>query len=389
MTFDEVDLGAATRYAAEDADVAFALGRLLRPRVEAAGLGKVMDEVELPLGRILGIMEKNGVRIAADWLRQLGQKVGERCHALEQRIHELAGYPVNVMSPRQLGQLLYERLGLRSDKMRRTATGYSTDHEQLEELVGAHPELVKLKGTYLDALPPLVNPETGRLHTSYNQVGATTGRLASQNPNVQNIPVRTDLGREIRRGFVAEPGWLLVSADYSQIELRVLAHLSGDPVLVDAFAKDLDVHAQTAAEVFAVPLAQVTAAQRRVAKAVNYGLGYGQTDYGLARSLDIPRDEARRYIDTYFQRFARVREYMEGVIARARQAQAVTTILGRRIPIPAPASKRWSERGAAERLARNAPIQGSAADILKLAMIRAQKLLDAGGTSARMLLTPP
>lgn len=395
--FDEVDVASATRYAAEDADVAFALGKRLRARVEQAGLARLMDEVETPLGRILAIMERNGIRVDTAQLRALGQKVGEQCLALEQEIQRLAGYPVNVLSPKQLGELLYERLGLRSDRMRRTKTGgFSTDAEQLEELVSAHPivkpilehrELVKLKGTYLDALPPLVNPDTGRIHTHYSQVGAYTGRIASQNPNIQNIPIRTALGREIRRAFVAEPGWKLVSCDYSQIELRVVAHLSKDPVLCDAFARDVDVHAQTAAEVFGIPLAEVTAEHRRVAKAVNYGLGYGQTDYGLARALDIPREEARRYIEAYFARFAGVREFMEAQLAEARRANAVSTILGRRIPVSGLSSKRYAERTAAERVVRNAPIQGSAADILKLAMIRVQRLLESGEFAARMLLT--
>src|SRR5262249_37306927 len=255
------------------------------------------------------------------------------------------------------------------DHMRRVKSGaFSTDAEQLEELVDAHPiikpilehrELIKLKGTYLDALPAWVAAD-GRLHTSYIQVGASTGRLASQNPNVQNIPTRSALGREIRRAFVAPEGHVLVSADYSQIELRIIAHLSGDPLLVRAFAEDVDVHAQTAAEVFAVARSEVTSAQRRVAKAVNYGLGYGQSDYGLSRALDIPREEARKYIETYFGRFARVREHMEGAIAEARRTQTLRTILGRRIPIPMITSGRYAERAAAERFARNAPIQGSA-----------------------------
>ncbi|HKA87395.1 MAG TPA: DNA polymerase I [Haliangiales bacterium] len=392
--FDEVDLAAATRYAAEDADVTLALGKLLRSRVEAAGMTKLLDDVEMPLAFVLGEMETIGIKVDVNVLRELSQRLGEQCQRLEREIQELAGYPVNPLSPKQLSELLYEKLALRSDTMRRTKTGtFSTDADQLEELVDDHPiikpllehrELVKLKGTYLDAIPARVNPETGRLHTSYNQVAASTGRLASQNPNVQNIPVRTALGREIRRAFIAEDGFVLVSADYSQIELRVLAHLCEDPVLVAAFAGDVDVHAQTAAEVFAVPLAAVTPEMRRVAKAVNYGLGYGQSDYGLSRALDIPREDARRYIDTYFQRFRRVKEHMEAQIADARRTQVVRTLLGRRIAIPNITSGRYTERAAAERFARNAPIQGSAADILKLAMLAMRRVTDDG---ARMLLT--
>ncbi len=398
---DEVDLVGATPYAAECADVTLKLGAVLRKRLDNAALAPFLDDLEQPLSRVLAIMQRHGVRVNSDVLRELGRRMGEDIDRLTAKIQQLAGYPVNPASPKQLGELLFDpdRLGLRSDRMRRTKTGaYSTDAEQLEELVDQHPivapiiehrELFKLKTTYLDALPSLVNPRTGRLHTSYSQTAATTGRLASTNPNLQNIPIRTELGREIRRAFVAEPGWKLVSADYSQIELRVLAHLCGDPVLLDAFARDLDVHAQTAAEVFGVPLDQVSGEMRRVAKAVNYGLGYGQTDFGLSRALDIPREQARKYIDTYFHRFARVREYMEGVIAEARLAGTVKTILGRKLPIPGIKSSRAQDRGAAERFARNAPIQGSAAEILKKAMLRLQRLIDAGGPagSARMLLT--
>jgi DNA polymerase-1 len=393
--FGEGDVGAATRFAGEQADLALALGKLLGGRVRQAGMGPLMDDLELPLARILGEMEITGILVDVNVLRELGQKLGEECAALERKIQEIAGFPVNPLSPKQLGELLFERLGLRSDNMRKVKSGgYSTDAEQLEELIDDHPiirpllehrELIKLKGTYLDALPTHVSAEDGRLHTSYIQVGASTGRLASKDPNVQNIPIRTAQGREIRRAFIAPPGKVLVSADYSQIELRIIAHLSSDPLLVRAFAEDVDVHAQTAAEVFGVPLAEVTPAMRRVAKAVNYGLGYGQSEYGLSRALDIPREEAHRYIDTYFGRFAGVREYMQAAIAEARRAQVLRTLLGRRIPIPMITSGRYAERAAAERFARNAPIQGSAADILKLAMLR----MDAAcrGTAARMTLT--
>jgi DNA polymerase-1 len=391
----EADVGPATRWAGEQADLALALGKLLVGRVRQAGMGPLMDDVELPLARVLGGMEAAGILVDVGVLRELGQNLGEECARLERKIQEIAGFPVNPLSPKQLGELLFEKLGLRGEKMRRVKSGaFSTDAEQLEELIDDHPiirpilehrELVKLKGTYLDALPAWVNPATGRLHTSYIQVGASTGRLASQNPNVQNIPIRTAQGREIRRAFVAPPGHVLVSADYSQIELRIIAHLSEDPLLVRAFADDVDVHAQTAAEVFGVALDAVTSEQRRVAKAVNYGLGYGQSDYGLSRAIDVPREEARKYIETYFGRFARVRAYMEGAIAEARRTQVLRTILGRRIPIPMITSGRYFERSGAERFARNAPIQGSAADILKLAMLR----MDAAtqGTRARMLLT--
>lgn len=393
--FSEGDVGAATRFAGEQAELTVTLGKLLGGRVRQAGMGSLMDDVELPIAKILGDMEQDGILVDVGVLRELGHKVGEECNRLERHIQDIAGFPVNPLSPKQLGELLFERLGLRGDRMRRVKSGaFSTDAEQLEELIEDHPivkpilehrELIKLKGTYLDALPLHVSAEDGRLHTSYIQVGASTGRLASQNPNVQNIPIRTALGREIRRAFVAPPGKTLVSADYSQIELRIIAHLSADPLLVKAFAEDVDVHAQTAAEVFGVARAEVTSEMRRVAKAVNYGLGYGQSEYGLSRALDIPREEAGRYIATYFGRFAGVREYMEGAIVEARRTQMLRTLLGRRIPIPNITSGRYAERSGAERFARNAPIQGSAADILKLAMIR----MDAAcrGSAARMLLT--
>ncbi len=329
-------------------------------------------------------------------LRALSDRVGADIAQLERRIFELAGGELNVGSPKQLALLLFDKLGLRSARMKKTKTGYSTDHEVLEAMIDDHPiirpilehrELIKLKGTYLDALPPLINPATGRLHTSFNQAVAATGRLSSQDPNLQNIPIRTELGREIRRAFVAADGKLLVSADYSQIELRILAHLSGDPVLVHAFENGVDVHAQTAAEVFGIPLEEVGARERRVAKAVNYGLAYGQSDFGLARALDIPRSEARFYIDTYFERFARVRAFMDELVAQARAAKSAVTLLGRRRPIPDLDAKNYTRRSAAERVAQNTPIQGTGADIMKLAMLAVNERIAAAGLDAAMILT--
>jgi DNA polymerase-1 len=395
---DQVDLPSMLPYAAECADVTLALGKLLRTRIDGGqGMPRLLDEIEQPLSRVLARMQLAGIKVDVPVLRGLGQKIGEDCERIEKQIHELAGFPVNVGSPKQLGELLFDKLGLKSERMRRTKTGaYSTDADVLEELAADHPivklvldhrELIKLKSTYLDTLPLHVNPDTGRLHTSYLQTQATTGRLASINPNLQNIPIRTSLGREIRRAFVAEPGWKLMSADYSQVELRVIAHLSEDKILRDAFARDIDVHAQTAAEVFGVPLDKVDGEMRRVAKAVNYGLGYGQSDFGLSRALDIPREDARKYIEIYFTRFAGVREHMERTIVQARQHGSAWTILGRRLPIAGLSSSRYQERTAAERFARNAPIQGSAADILKLAMLRVDETIRRDGWKARMLLT--
>jgi DNA polymerase-1 len=392
------DVAAAAELVGAQAAAILELGPILAARLANAGLAKLHDELERPLARILAEMERLGIHLDVPRLRALGSRIADDLGRLEQEIADDAGGErINLGSPKQLGELLFEKLGLRTDRMRKTKTGgYSTDAEQLEELIDVHPvikkiiahrELSKLKGTYLDALPPLVDPATSRLHTSYLQAVATTGRLSSKAPNIQNIPVRSTLGLEIREAFRAEPGWLLVSADYSQIELRVIAHLSQDKTLLHAFHNGIDVHAQTAAEVFGIGLAEVTSHHRRVAKAVNYGLGYGQTDFGLSRALDIPRAEARLYIERYFARFDGVRSYMARAIAAAHETLVVQTLLGRRIAIPQLAARRFNERSAAERLARNAPIQGTAADILKLAMLRCQELVDGAGGCARMLLT--
>jgi len=356
----------------------------------------LLRDLEQPLAILLADLEDRGVCLDVSMLRALSDRVGADIAALERKIFELAGGELNVGSPKQLAVLLFDTLGLRSTRMKKTKTGYSTDHEVLEAMIDDHPiirpilehrELIKLKGTYLDALPPLINPATGRLHTTFNQAVAATGRLSSQDPNLQNIPIRTELGREIRRAFVAAEGKLLVSADYSQIELRILAHLSGDPVLVHAFQTGVDVHAQTAAEVFGIPLEEVGSTERRVAKAVNYGLAYGQSDFGLARALDIPRTEARYYIDTYFERFARVREFMDELVARARSSKSATTLLGRRRPIPDLDAKSYNRRSAAERVAQNTPIQGTGADIMKLAMLAVDQRIAASGLDAAMILT--
>jgi DNA polymerase-1 len=394
-SFDEVDLELATRYAAEGVDATLRLGPILAAEIDAdPDLHRLSAEVELPLTRILAVIERHGVKLDIAQLGQLGETAGQQIAALERTVHEMCGYPVNLGSPKQLQELLFEHLHLPVKK--RLKTGPSTDAEVLEELRDAHPvvqkileyrELAKLKGTYIDNLPGLVNPRTGRLHTTFNQTVAATGRLSSSDPNLQNIPVRSDLGRAIRRAFVAEDGRLLVSADYSQIELRVLAHLSGDAVLVDAFERDQDVHRRTAAEVFGVPAAEVTHEQRGIAKTVNFGVIYGQSDFGLARQLGIDRDVARRYIESYFARYSGVREYMERAIAVARQTRQATTILGRRRPIQDIDSRNAQQRAYAERIARNTPIQGSAADLIKLAMIRMQRRIDENWPQVHMILT--
>jgi DNA polymerase-1 len=313
--------------------------------------------------------------------------------ALETEIHALAGTPFNIASPKQLAEILFGKLGL--PVIRRTKTGPSTDADVLEELAALHPVpakiveyrvLTKLKGTYIEALPALINPRTGRLHTTFNQAVAATGRLSSSDPNLQNIPIRTEVGRRIREAFVADPGYQIVSADYSQIELRILAHFSQDAAFLDAFRSGQDVHQRTAAQVFSVPPGSVTGEQRRIAKAINFGLVFGQTDFGLAQALRIPRAEARAYIESYFQRYSGVRAYMERAIAEARQSGEVTTLLGRRRPLPEIRASRQQDRAHAERIARNSPIQGSAADLLKLAMIKVDAGL-AAWPDARLLLT--
>jgi DNA polymerase-1 len=296
------------------------LAPVLSTRLAKAGADKLLSDLELPLARILAGLEETGICLDTSFLSELATEVGAQIAELERKAYELAGEQFNLGSPKQLSTLLFDKLGLTPLRKKKRATGYSTDHETLESLRDAHEiippllefrELVKLKGTYIDALPPLVNPNTGRLHTTFRQAVAATGRLSSQDPNLQNIPIRTELGRKIRRAFVPSSGLTLVSADYSQIELRVMAHLSGDEVLTRAFLNDVDVHTQTAAEVFGVALDAVGKKERRVAKAVNYGLIYGQSEFGLARALDIPRHEARHYIETYFERFSRVRRARE------------------------------------------------------------------------------
>jgi DNA polymerase I len=394
--FEAVAVDNAARHVGRAAAALMATGEVLGARLGQAGLADLYRDLELPLARLLARVESIGIRIDVGHLRGLSEKIQADISALESRIQELAGEPINVGSPKQLAHLLFEKLELKSERMRKTKTGYSTDYDVLDAMRDQHPiiapildhrELIKLKNTYIDALPPLVNPATGRLHTSFRQAVAATGRLSSTDPNLQNIPIRTELGREIRRAFIADPGKLLVSADYSQIELRILAHLSRDPVLMTAFAEGIDVHTQTAAEVFGVPLAEVTAEHRRVAKAVNYGLAYGQSDFGLARALDISREEARRHMDRYFERFATVKRFMDGIIADARKAGASFTILGRKRPIPGLTARDWRLRSAAERIAQNTPMQGSGADIMKLAMLRVDRMLSERGFAAETLLT--
>jgi DNA polymerase-1 len=339
-------------------------------------------------------MELAGVGLDTRFLAELESRFESQLAELESRAHAAAGREFNLSSPKQLQAVLFEELGL--SPVRRTKTGFSTDMETLTALSAVHelPAVVlehralsKLLSTYVRALPAAVDPRTGRVHTSYNQAVAATGRLSSSEPNLQNIPVRSDNGRLIRSAFRASEGRVLMSADYSQIELRVLAHLSTDPDLVEAFLSGEDVHARTASQVFGVPIDQVDPELRWQAKAINFGVIYGQTDYGLSQQLGIARREAARFIERYFQRYTGVKEYMDAVVARARDGEAVKTLLGRRRYLRGIASRSHVERANAERMARNTPIQGTAADIIKLAMVRVHEALEREGREARMVLT--
>jgi len=393
ITFDQVDIPRATQYAAEDAEVVCRLVERLRPRVESEGLGGLLRDIEMPLARVLGRIEERGILLHGDHLKTLSKQVSLDVARLEKECHDLVGKPFNVNAPRQLETILFDDLKL--PVFKRTKTARSTDAEVLEELAEKHPlprkilelrSLTKLQGTYLDTLPTLADPE-GRIHTSFNQAVAATGRLSSSNPNLQNIPNRTPLGREIRRAFRAPPGYLLLAADYSQIELRVLAHLSHDPILVDAFQRNEDVHARTAMEVFKVERDAVTRDMRARAKTVNFAVIYGQGDAALARQLNITREEAAGFIAQYFKTFATLKTYLDSTVETARTGEVVQTILGRRRYVKDIHSSNRALRLAAERIATNTPIQGTSADIIKVAMVRVEQNLLAAGLAARMVLT--
>ncbi|MBE3584356.1 MAG: DNA polymerase I [Limnochordaceae bacterium] len=373
--------------------VLLALGPSLAFRLTTERLDELFWEVEMPLSRVLTAMEQAGVVVDVHLLEQFSRESGEEIARLEDEIYALAGTRFNLNSPRQLADVLFGRLQL--PVLKRTKTGPSTSADVLEELADQHTvvakildyrQLVKLKSTYLDTLPQLVNPETGRVHTTFNQTVAATGRLSSTNPNLQNIPVRTPMGRRIRQAFVAPPGCQLLSADYSQIELRVLAHLSGDRALQEAFLTDEDIHTRTASEVFGVPRDQVTPEQRSAAKAINFGIIYGISDYGLARGTGLTRRQAQEYIDAYFARYPQVRRYLDSLVEMAREQGYVTTLLKRRRFIPQARAKQYAVRQLGQRMAMNTPIQGSAADIIKVAMVEMDRRLKKEGLRARMLL---
>ena len=393
--FSQVKLEDAARYAAEDADITLRLHRTLWPQLEAQpALERVFREIEMPLVPVLSRLERQGALVDAQLLAKQSKELGERLLEVEASAHLLAGGPFNLGSPKQLQEILFERLGL--PQIGKTPTGQPSTAEpvlaelaeqyELPRVILEYRSLSKLKSTYTDRLPEQINPSTGRVHTSYQQAVTATGRLSSTDPNLQNIPVRTPEGRRIRQAFVAPAGWRIVAADYSQIELRIMAHLSSDAGLIDAFAKGHDVHRATAAEVFGVGLAEVSDLQRRSAKAINFGLIYGMSAFGLAKQLSVGRGEAQAYIDRYFARYPGVQAYMERVRAEAGTRGYVETIFGRRLYLPDIRSRNPSVRQAAERTAINAPMQGSAADIIKRAMIRLDAWLQESDAPARMVM---
>jgi DNA polymerase-1 len=394
LTWDEVEVEAVAAFANERADYSFRLSELLTPRMHEGEFERLFYDIELPLAGVLATMELTGIRVDTAPLDQLSQEASaelERLHAL---CTELAGHEFNVSSPRQLETILFDELDL--PVIKKTKTARSTDHGVLEELALLHPlpqaildyrSVSKLKSTYLDALPREVNPDTGRIHTRYNQLVAATGRLSSSDPNLQNIPIRTEMGRRVRDAFVPEAGWSMLAADYSQIELRVLAHLSQDPALVDAFSRGDDVHVQTACALFGVRPEEVTKRMRGQAKTVNFAVIYGQTQFALARNLKIERQEAKRYIDAFFDQYAGVKAFLDEVVEQASANGLVTTLLGRRRSLADIRSTNHNLRAGAERIARNTPIQGTAADIMKVAMVRIQQDLERQHLQSRMVLT--
>jgi len=394
-SFKHIELSKATCYAAEDADVTLRIYEHLRPRLAHEKLLTVYETLERPMPKVLVEMELAGVKVDPERLRQLSNDFAVRMGELEQDAHRVAGRPFNLGSPKQVGDILFSEMGLAAG--RTTATGaQSTDASLLEDLAAQGHELPrilldwrqlsKLKGTYTDNLVAAINPATNRVHTSYSLAAATTGRLASSDPNLQNIPVRTEEGRKIRKAFIAEPGQVLISADYSQIELRLLAHIGDIPQLKTAFANGLDIHAMTASEMFGVPVEGMPAETRRRAKAINFGIVYGISAFGLANQLSIPREEAGAYIKTYFERFPGIRTYMDRMQRQVRSEGFVTTIFGRKIHIPAAHGKSPAERAFGDRAAINAPIQGAAADVIRRAMVRMPGALRAAGLQAKMLL---
>ncbi len=393
VSMAHVDISRAGEYACADADMTLRLAGLFEGQLKEEGLWDLFAEVEMPLVPVLLRMERNGVALDRESLWAMSESLGQRMMELEAEIYDSIGHRFNINSTQQLGAILFGELRLPGG--RKTKSGYSTDASVLEGLSGAHPviellleyrQLTKLKSTYVDSLPALTNPKTGRVHTSFNQTGTATGRLSSSDPNLQNIPIRGELGMQVRKAFVASDGYLLLAADYSQIDLRVMAHLSQDANLLAAFQRDEDIHKATASEVFGVAPSEVTPDMRRVAKTVNFGVIYGISGYGLVQATELSREEATGFINAYFEKHSGVKEYVESTKRQAREWGYVETVLGRRRYIPEINSSNAQVRAAAERMAINMPVQGTAAEIAKLAMIRIQQEMDKRGLRSRMIL---
>ena len=393
ISMSQVEVALAANYSCADADITGQLAELLMAELHQQGLWQLFSQVEMPLVPVLVRMERNGVALDIDLLRQMSHRLGEQLLKLEAEVYNNVGHRFNINSPQQLGSVLFQELRL--PLSRKTKGGYSTEASVLEGLRGDHPviefildyrQLAKLKSTYIDALSSLVNPKTGRVHTSFNQTRTATGRLSSSEPNLQNIPVRGELGKEIRQAFIAPPGSCLLAGDYSQIDLRALTHLSQDKSLLDAFHQDEDIHTATAAQLFSVDALQVTPDMRRVAKTVNFGVIYGMSDYGLEQATELSREEAARFITSYFEKYPGVKQYLESTKEQARQLGYVQTLLGRRRSIPEINSSNRQVREAAERMAINMPVQGTSADIIKVAMINLEREMDRRQLKSKMML---
>ena len=395
LTFDQVPIESAVPYAAADADMTGRLRQALEGPLASQGLTHLMTDMEIPLVPVLVTMQRHGIKLDAGALHEMSRDLNQHMQQVQTDLYQSIGHTVNINSPQQLSDVLFQELGL--PRTKRTKTGYSTDANSLEGLKGLHPvvdqileyrQISKLKSTYVDALPEMVNPVTGRIHTSYNQTGSATGRISSSDPNLQNIPIRTELGRQVRKAFVAEnaPDWLLFSADYSQIELRVLAHLSQDGDLLEAFRRGEDIHSSTASLMFEVPIEQVNSDMRRIAKILNFGVIYGLSAHGISQQTEFSREEGARFIENYFAKYPGISEYIESVKAKTRESQFVETVMGRRRYMPDINSSNFNVRGGAERMAINMPIQGTAADIMKLAMVRVQDRLEQENMRTKMLL---
>jgi len=393
VTFDQIELEKARDYSCEDADVTLQLSHLLFPKLKEGGFKDLFDQVEMPLVMVLAKMEMNGVKIDLDLLEGYSKEIETQLQQKMGQIYRLAGGVFNINSSQQLGKILFDKLKL--PVVKKTKTGYSTDVEVLTKLSLQHDlpleilgyrNLTKLKSTYIDALPKLVHPKTGCVHTSYNQTVTATGRLSSSDPNLQNIPVRAEEGNRIRQAFIPEEGWSIVSADYSQIELRILAHLSQDETLIKAFQNDEDIHARTASEIFEVPMEKVTPPMRREAKVINFGIIYGMSAYGLSQQLGGDPNVAQTYIDEYFKKYVGVQSYIEKSLEEARRQGYVMTLLHRRRYLPDIHSPTVAIRQATERMAINTPLQGTAADIIKVAMIHIQDQIEELGLSTKMIM---